>query len=72
MKTTFTPEQTAALDAFEKAAESYDLRAMGFNRKHAACCWLSTCADKLKELGIDNAMTPAEANAVRAARNFID
>lgn len=69
---TFSPLQQVAINEFDKAVTSQDLYAFGWNRKYDACRFLVSCYDRLKELGIADAITPKEASEIRRATLVIN
>jgi len=60
MKTEFTAEQNAALDAFVIASESHDLHAFGQGRKDRAWRDLAACYCTALRLGLAAALTANE------------
>lgn len=68
MQNSFTAEQATALAAFESAAESNDLHAIGSGRKTRAQRDVVMAHAKLVQLGVADALTPHEQSTVTHCR----
>lgn len=64
---THTPEQTTALSEFDLAVDSSDLRALGYKRRQGACRHLVECYNRVKDLGLEDALTDKEKGEVQRA-----